>query len=55
LVLDRLRQVVRQRALEKSANEVQFKISGLGSEAASLGAARLASERILELLYAERA
>jgi glucokinase-like ROK family protein len=55
LVLDRLRQVVRQRALEKSANEVQFKISGLGSEAASLGAARLASERILELLYAEKA
>jgi len=54
LVLDRLRQVVRQRALEKSANEVRFKISGLGSEAAALGAARLASERILEHLYAEK-
>lgn len=52
LLLDRLRQVIRQRALEKSANEVQLKISGLRSEAAALGAARLMSEEVLERLYA---
>jgi len=51
LLLDRLRQVIRQRALEKPANEVQMKISGLRSEAAALGAARLVSEQILERLY----
>src|SRR5215468_2270742 len=54
LLLDRLRQVIRQRALEKSANEVQLKISTLRSEAAALGAARLISEEILEQLYAEK-
>ena len=55
LVLGRLRQVIRQRALEKSANEAQLKISTLGSEAAALGAARLISEEVLEGLYAEKA
>lgn len=55
LLLERLRQVIRQRALEKSANEVQLKISALGSEAAALGAARLISEEVLERLYAEKA
>ena len=51
LLLDRLRQVIRQRALEKSANEVQLKVSSLRSEAAALGAARLISEEVLERLY----
>jgi len=51
LLLDRLRQVIRQRALEKSANEVQLKVSSLRSEAAALGAARLISEEVLEHLY----
>jgi N-acetylglucosamine repressor len=51
LLLERLRQVIRQRALEKSANEVQLKISALGGEAAALGAARLISREILEDLY----
>jgi glucokinase-like ROK family protein len=54
LLLDRLRQVIRQRALEKSVNDVQLKISALRSEAAALGAARLISEEILERLYKDR-
>jgi glucokinase-like ROK family protein len=53
LVMDRLRQVIRHRALEKSADELQLKISSLGGEAAALGAARLVSEEILENLYVE--
>jgi len=51
LLLDRLRQVIRQRALEKSANEVELKVSSLRSEAAALGAARLIAEEVLERLY----
>lgn len=50
LLLEPLKRIIRQRALEKSANEVQFMISGLGSEAGALGAVRLASERVLESL-----
>jgi glucokinase-like ROK family protein len=53
LLLDRLRQVIRHRALEKSANEVQLKVSHLGGEAAALGAARLISGKILEDLFVE--
>lgn len=53
LLLDRLRQVIRQRALEKSANEAKLKVSQLGGEAAALGAARLISRQILEDLYVE--
>jgi len=54
LLLDRLRQVIRQRALEKSANEVVLTISSLSSEAAALGAARLISQEILETVYTEK-
>lgn|SRR5215472_215665 len=53
LFLDPLKRAIKQRALEKSANEVQLKISNLGSEAAALGAARLISETVLERLYQE--
>lgn len=52
-VLDLLKRTIRQRALEKSANEVQLKISPLGSEAGALGAARLISEIVLQKLYQE--
>ena len=54
LILERLRQVVRQRALEKSANELELKVSTLGEEAAALGAARLVSEEILEDLCVDK-
>lgn len=51
LFLDPLKRIIRQRALEKSANEVQLKISTLGSEAGALGVARLVSENVLPELY----
>jgi predicted NBD/HSP70 family sugar kinase len=53
LFLDPLKRIIKQRALEKSANEVQLKISALASEAGALGAARLISETVLEILYRE--
>ena len=55
LLMGRLRQVIRHRALEKSATEVELRISALGSEAAALGAARCMSEQILETIYQEKA
>ena len=51
LFLEPLKRTIKQRALEKSANEVQLKISILGSEAGALGAGRLISETVLERLY----
>jgi len=53
LFLEPLKRTIKQRALEKSANEVQLKISTLGSEAGALGAARLISEIVVERLYQE--
>ena len=53
LFLEPLRRTIKQRALEKSANEVQLKISTLGSEAGALGAGRLISEIVVERLYQE--
>jgi hypothetical protein len=51
LVLEPLKRTIKQRALEKSPNEVQLKISHLGSEAGALGAGRLISEIVVERLY----
>jgi len=53
-LLERLTHVIRQRALEKSASDVQLRVSNLGGEAAALGAARLISSEILEDLYVEK-
>jgi predicted NBD/HSP70 family sugar kinase len=53
LFLDPLKRIIKQRALEKSANEAQLKISTLASEAGALGAARLISETVLQILYQE--
>jgi len=53
-LLDQLKDVIRRRALEKSATEAKLQISRLGSEAAALGAARFMSEQILESLYQEK-
>jgi predicted NBD/HSP70 family sugar kinase len=54
LLSDPLRRVIRQRALEKSANEVELKVSALGSEAGALGASRVVSTRALNDLYYAR-
>jgi len=51
LIADPLRRIIKQRALEKSAQEVQLAVSTLGSEASALGAARLIAERIVGDLY----
>lgn len=51
LLNDPLRRIIKQRSIEKSANEVQLQVSILGSEAAALGASRLIAERILNDLY----
>jgi predicted NBD/HSP70 family sugar kinase len=53
-LLDALKRVLKQRALERSANQVHLCVSHLGSEAGALGAARAASEKVLESLYSER-
>jgi glucokinase-like ROK family protein len=53
LFLEPLKRTIKQRALEKSANEVELKISTLGSEAGALGAGRLISEIVVERLYQE--
>lgn len=52
LLSDPLRRIIKQRSLEKSANQVQLKVSPLGSEAGALGASRLVAQNILTDLYA---
>jgi predicted NBD/HSP70 family sugar kinase len=54
LLSDPLRRVIKQRSLEKSANEVHLKVSPLGEEAGARGAARLVSGKALETLYLSR-
>jgi glucokinase-like ROK family protein len=51
LLLDPMNRTIRQRALEKSANEVKLLVSKLGSDAGAIGAARLMSERVLETVF----
>jgi glucokinase-like ROK family protein len=51
LLSEPVRRIIKQRSLEKSANEVQLQVSGLGAEAGALGASRLIAEKILSDLY----
>ncbi len=51
LVADPVRRIIKQRSLERSAHEVELKVSTLGGEASALGAARLIAERIIGDLY----
>ena len=46
-----MRRIIKQRSLEKSAQEVQLVVSKLGGEASALGAARMMAERIIDGLY----
>ena len=55
LMLESIQRVIRQRALEKAANEVQLIVSTLGAEAPALGAARFAAARSIAKLYAQKA
>jgi len=47
LMLESIKRVIRQRALEKAANEVKLMISALGAEAAAAGAARFAASKVI--------
>jgi predicted NBD/HSP70 family sugar kinase len=51
LLSDPLRRVIRQRSLEKSANDAQLAVSPLGGEAGALGASRMVAGKALERLY----
>jgi glucokinase-like ROK family protein len=51
LLSDPLRRIIKQRSLEKSANELELRVSPLGGEAGALGASRLIAEKILDDLY----
>jgi N-acetylglucosamine repressor len=53
LLIDELKRSITLHALEKSANEVELKVSTLGREAGARGAARLISETVLDGLYQE--
>jgi len=50
-MVDPLRTIIKQRALERSANQVQLRVSQLRSDAGALGAARAISDKVLESLY----
>jgi N-acetylglucosamine repressor len=52
-LLDPLKRIIKQRSLEKSANEVRLIVSQMGTEAGAIGAARLISQKILTNLYFE--
>jgi glucokinase-like ROK family protein len=54
LLSEPLRRIIKQRSLEKSANELQLQVSPLGGEAGALGASRLMAEKILDDLYSGR-
>jgi predicted NBD/HSP70 family sugar kinase len=51
LLADPLKRIIRQRSLEKSANDVQLRVSPLGEEAGALGASRMIALKTLESLY----
>jgi len=52
-LLESLKRVLKQRALERSANQVRLMVSNLGSEAGAIGAARVMSEMVIESLFKE--
>ncbi|HEY0264541.1 MAG TPA: ROK family transcriptional regulator [Granulicella sp.] len=51
LLLEQIRRVVRQRAMEKAANDACLMVSPLGSDAGARGVARLAAADRIEALY----
>lgn len=55
LLSDPIRRVIRQRSLEKSANDAELAVSPLGGEAGALGASRMIATQTLEKLYLRQA
>jgi predicted NBD/HSP70 family sugar kinase len=54
LMTEPIQRVIRQRALEKAANEVKLLVSTMGAEAAALGAARFASSKSIAAIYSRK-
>jgi predicted NBD/HSP70 family sugar kinase len=52
---DSLGRIIRQRSIEKLANDVQLHVSPLGVEAGALGASRITADRALTGLYLQTA
>ena len=50
-LVEPLKRVIKQRAIERSANQIRLCVSSLGSEACALGAARVISERVMEDVF----
>ena len=55
LLIDPVARIIRQRSLEKLANDVQLHISPIGAEGGALGASRIIADRALSGLYLEKA
>jgi predicted NBD/HSP70 family sugar kinase len=53
LLIESIRRTVRERAMEKAANDVTLMVSPLTGDAGARGAARLVSESILESIFHE--
>jgi predicted NBD/HSP70 family sugar kinase len=53
LMLESIQRVIRQRALEKAANEVKLIVSNLGSDAPAIGAARFAAAKSIASMHSE--
>ena len=51
LVSDPLKRLIRQRSLEKSADDAELRVSPLGAESGALGASRMIAGQALESLY----
>ena len=51
LVSDPLKRLIRQRSLEKSADDAELRVSPLGAESGALGASRMIAGQGLESLY----
>jgi predicted NBD/HSP70 family sugar kinase len=54
LVSDPLKRLIRQRSLEKSADDAELRVSPLGAESGALGASRMIAGQALEWLYTHR-
>ena len=50
-LLESLKRVIKHGALERSANQVQLRVSNLGSEAGAIGAAHLVAETVMKDIF----
>jgi hypothetical protein len=55
LMLESIQRVIRQRALEKAANDVRVIVSTLGADAPAVGAARFIAAKSVARVYSSKA